>query len=225
MPWDAYVGGQREAIVGGALFEGLAANRDEAEQRLAAGEIRVAGCHDYGCVGSLAGIYTATMPVFVVENHAQGNIGFCNMYEGTNPRRLNYGVYDEGVHERLLYVQDVVAPVIAQALQTGGSIALKPIMQRALHMGDELHSRSTAASLLFTRELMPRLLPLAAVQPQRIEEALAALTADHYFLPAALNGRCQSDRRCRARHRRVKRGNGDGFQLPQFCNPRQRSWR
>ena len=48
-----------------------------------------------GCVGSLAGIYTASMPVFVVENRAHGNTGYCNMYEGTDPRRLNYGVYDD----------------------------------------------------------------------------------------------------------------------------------
>ena len=30
-------------------------------------------CHDHGCVGSVAGIYTASMPVFVVENRARGN--------------------------------------------------------------------------------------------------------------------------------------------------------
>ncbi len=181
MPWDAYTGGQRDAIIGGALFEGLASDRDEAQRRLDSGEIRVDGCHDYGCVGSLAGIYTASMPVFVVENKDRGNFGCCNMYEGTNPRRLNYGVYDDGVHERLLVVQEIVAPVIAQALQNGGGMALKPIMRRALHMGDELHSRSTAASLLFTRELVPKLLPLAAANSERVEQALAALTADHYF--------------------------------------------
>ena len=111
MPWSEYTGGQREAIIGGALFEGLAADRDEAEHRLDSGEIRVKGCQDHGCVGSLAGIYTASMPVFVVENSTCGNPGYCNLYEGTNPRRLNYGVYDEGVHARLMFIQEVVAPV------------------------------------------------------------------------------------------------------------------
>ena len=33
-----------------------------------AGEITVSNCHGHGCVGSVAGIYTASMPVFVVEN-------------------------------------------------------------------------------------------------------------------------------------------------------------
>ena len=70
LPFADYVGGQREAIIGAALFEGLAADRDEAIARLESGAIRVDGCHDYGCVGSLAGVYTASMPVFVVHDEA-----------------------------------------------------------------------------------------------------------------------------------------------------------
>ena len=181
MPWGDYIGGQRDAIIGGVLFEGLASNRDEAARRLAAGDIKVDGCHDYASVGSLAGIYTASMPVFVVENTAFGNVGYCNMYEGTNPRRLNYGVYDQGVRERLLFVQDIVAPMLKMALQLSGGIPLKPIIARALHMGDELHSRSTAASMLFTRELFPGLLDIPFEQREAVKQTLQALTEDHYF--------------------------------------------
>lgn len=181
MPWERYVGGQRDAVIGGALFEGLASDADDAARKLAAGEIVVDGCHDYGAVGSLAGIYTASMPVFVVENRHAGINGFCNMYEGTDPRRLNYGVYDEGVRERLLFVQDTIAPVLAEAVRAAGGIPLKPIMRRALHMGDELHSRNTAASLLFTRELFPHLLRLDAGMRDAVERTVAALTEDHYF--------------------------------------------
>ena len=181
MAWDQYTGGQREAVIGGVLFEGLAADRDEAEQKLGRGEIHVDGCHSYNAVGSLAGIYTASMPVFVVENASYGNVGYCNMYEGTNPRRLNYGVYDEGVRDRLLFVQDVVAPVIGEAIRVSGGIPLKPIMRRALHMGDELHSRSTAASLLFAKEIYPHLFDLVVTRRESVEDALQAMTEDHYF--------------------------------------------
>lgn len=181
MPWSDYVGGQREAVIGGVLFENLAADRDEAVAKLESGAIMVDGCHDYGCVGSLAGIYTASMPVFVVENRAFGNVGFCNIYEGTNPRRLNYGVYDQGVRERLLFIQNEVAPIIAQAVRASGGIALKPIMKRALHMGDELHSRNTAASILFARELFAHFLDMAATDVGPVKRAVAAMTEDHYF--------------------------------------------
>jgi hypothetical protein len=180
-PWTDYLGGQRAAIIGGALFEELAGDLAEAERKLADGSIRVAGCHDHGAVGSLAGIYTASMPVFVVRNRHFGNIGYCNFYEGSHPRRLNYGVYDEGVRERLTYVNTVVAPVLAEAVRCSGGISLKRIMQRALHMSDELHSRNTAASLLFMRELFPHLLKVAKHRPQQVEQTVAALTEDHYF--------------------------------------------
>lgn len=181
MPFADYEGGQRDGIIGGALFEGLAGDRDDAIRKLEVGEIKVDGCHAYGALGSLAGIYTASMPVFVVRNTTFGNAGHCNFYEGTNPRRLNYGVYDEGVRDRLNRVHAVVAPAIRDAVRRAGGIPLKPIIRRALHMGDELHSRNTAASLLFLRELVPHLLALSQDDMGRIEETVEALTADHYF--------------------------------------------
>lgn len=182
MDWPDYVGGQREAIIGGALFENLAKDRDEAISKLDAGEIKVGPCHDFGCVGSLAGIYTASMPVFVVENRTFGNIACCNIYEGSNPRRLNYGVYDEGVRERLLIVQNEIIPVVAETLRHTDGIPLKPIIKRALNMGDELHSRNTAAALLFLRELVPSLLAVASSSgSDRATRAVKAMSDDHYF--------------------------------------------
>ncbi len=182
LPWGEYTGGQRAAIIGGALFEGLATSPGEAEQRIASGAIKVRGCQELKCVGSLAGIYTASMPVFVVRNRKFGNLGYCNIYEGTNRRRLNYGVYDDGVRDRLRFIGEVVAPVIGKAVRALGGVALKPIMTHALHMGDDLHSRNTAASLLFARELWPALIEMAATQDrQAVERAVKAMTEDHYF--------------------------------------------
>ncbi|MDZ4735166.1 MAG: DUF1116 domain-containing protein [Rhodospirillaceae bacterium] len=181
MPWPDYIGGQRDAIIGGALFEGLASDREDAIRKLDAGKIKVGGCHDFGCVGSLAGIYTASMPVFVVENRAFGNTGYCNFYEGTNPRRLNYGVYDQGVHDRLLFIQNEVAPVIAEAIRAAGGVSLKPLMARALHMGDELHSRNTASAMLFAKELLPHFIDMAATNRDSVKRAVQAMTEDHYF--------------------------------------------
>jgi hypothetical protein len=121
------------------------------------------------------------MPVFVVKNQAFGNVAFCNIYEGSNPRRLNYGVYDEGVRDRLLAVQNDVVPVIAEALRLGNGIPLKPIIKRALGMGDELHSRNSAAALLFLRELVPDFLALAASGSERIASAVKTMVDDQYF--------------------------------------------
>ena len=181
MPWQNYEGGQRDGIIGGALFEGLASDQNDAIAKLDAGEIVVGGAHDFGALGSLAGIYTASMPVFVVRNGTYGNLGHCNFYEGTNPRRLNYGVYDDGVRDRLNYIHEVVAPVIRDSIRRSGGIPLKPIMRRALHMGDELHSRNTAASLLLLRDLVPHLIAVAEKQRDGVEKTVEALTEDHYL--------------------------------------------
>jgi hypothetical protein len=181
LPWDEYFGGQRNGIVGGALFDGLAADRTEAEEKIAAGEIRLRVCHDHGCTGSLAGIYTASMPVFVVENRDGDNRAFCNLFEGPSPHRLNYGVYDATVRDSLLFLQEVAGPVLGEAVRTLGGIPLKPIMVRALHMGDELHSRNTAATLLFTRELVPALLDLAERSRDDVRRTLDYLRSSDYF--------------------------------------------
>jgi hypothetical protein len=181
LPWPQYAGGQRDAIIGGVLFEGLAATRPEAIAALDAGAVRVGSCHDYGAVGSLAGIYTASMPVFVIEDRAHGGHAFCNFYEGKDPRRLNYGCYDEGVHERLLHVNTVYAPVVGEAIRRAGGVPLKPLIAKGLRMGDECHSRNTASSLLFVRELLGPAMDMAAADPGRVGETFGHIADNDYF--------------------------------------------
>lgn len=176
-----YEGGQRRAIASGAVFEGLAADEEDAWRKIEAGELQVEPCQDHGCIGSVAGIYTASMPVLVVKNRVHGNLAFCNLYEGASPRRLNYGVYDEEVEAGLRFLEEVVGPVLGDALRVTGGIPLKPIMRRALNMGDELHSRNTAASLLFGRALFPSLLEVSERRPEQVEQVLAFLAENDYF--------------------------------------------
>lgn len=152
MEWDQYFGGQRTAILGGAVFEGLARDLEEAEAKIRRGEIRLGACHDYGCVGSLTGVYTASMPVLVVDNRTGGNRAFCTVYEGPQRQRLTYGVFNEGVLDNLRRIRDVYGPALGEAVRRLGGVPLKPIMARALRMGDELHTRNNAATVLFTRE-------------------------------------------------------------------------
>ena len=181
LPWEEYRGGQRSSLVYGAVYEGLAADAREAAAKFESGEIRIGACHHHGCVGSVAGIYTASMPVFVVENRAFGNRGFCNFYEGESRRRLNYGVYDDEVRDALDFLRDVAGPVIGDAVRASGGIPLKPLITRALHMGDESHSRNTAATLLFGRALTPHLIDLHSKHGDKVKEMLGFLQQSDYF--------------------------------------------
>ena len=188
MPWTEYYGGQRNAIICGAIYEGLADSAEDADQKLGNGQITLASTHDHGCVGSVAGIYTASMPVFVVENTAHGNRAFCNFYEGESRRRLNYGVYDEGVADGLRFLERKLAPLLQSAVARTGGVPLKPLISRALRMGDELHSRNTAATTLFARELTPAFIDLATEgQRTQVLSALEFLySSDYFFLRLAM---------------------------------------
>jgi hypothetical protein len=179
--WKEYVGPQRNALIYGAVYEGLASSEEEATAKFGSGELQIEPCHHHGCVGSVAGIYTASMPVFVVENRAGDNVGFCNFYEGESQRRLNYGTYGDDVKARLDFVHQVVAPTIRKAVQASGGIPLKPMMSRALRLGDELHSRNTAATLLFTRALFPHLIDANGEKAEPVRRTLTFLEESDYF--------------------------------------------
>ncbi|MGH3405851.1 MAG: DUF1116 domain-containing protein [Streptosporangiaceae bacterium] len=109
LPWRDYYGGQRNAVIYGALYEGLATDAEDA---------------------------------------------------------------------------DGLAPVLKDVIRASGGIPLKPLIGRALRMGDELHSRNTAATTLFIRELTPQFLDYAATAST--QRALTALrfffSSDYSFL-------------------------------------------
>jgi hypothetical protein len=69
-------------------------------------------------------------------------------------------------------------------IAAAGGVPLKPLIARALRMGDELHSRNTAATTLLTRELTPQFLEYAVTTS--MQRALTALNfffaSDYSFL-------------------------------------------
>jgi len=161
-PWSRFEYVQRQAILQGAVYEGLAGSFEEAAARLESGEILLEATQSHTCVGAATGVYTASMPVYVVENRAAGTRAYSNMVEANPPRVFAFGAWGDDVIERLDFIRDVYAPVIQAALRrTDGGIPIKPIMRRAVPMGDELHFRNDASTLLFLSALIPHLLDVA----------------------------------------------------------------
>src|SRR5689334_1851048 len=56
------------AAAGGLVFDGRARTLEEATELARAGDVRFAPAHDHRAAGAMAGILTASMPVFVVED-------------------------------------------------------------------------------------------------------------------------------------------------------------
>lgn len=180
LPWPHYSGGQRMAIIGAVLHEKLAGTVEEAVALLDSGAVRVEGCQDHDVVGSLAGVTSASMPVFVVADRASGRRAYCTLFEGAAKARLNYGVYNDEVEANLVHLRDVIGPTLREALAAlDGGIPLLPIMERAVHLGDEMHSRNTAASLLFVRDLLIGLVRRDA--PRTATRLLDYLTVGDYL--------------------------------------------
>jgi len=147
--WKRMCGAQRGAIIGQALFEGWANSVDEATAQLDGGEISLEPNHHHQAVGPMAGTISPSAPVWVVENKTFGNRAYCRQVEGNQ----QFGDYSEGALQGLRMWRDVWAPTLRQALARIGGLELKPIITKALQMGDELHNRHTAASSLFANAM------------------------------------------------------------------------
>jgi hypothetical protein len=147
--WENMCGAQRGAMIGVALFEGWAKSSEEAEKLLQGGAIKFEPNHHHQTVGPMAGTLSASMPVWVVENRAFGNRAFCRQVEG----RQQFGEYSEGALEGLRLWRDVWAPSLRKGLQKRGGLELKPLIAKALQMGDELHNRPVAVSSLFANAM------------------------------------------------------------------------
>ena len=147
--WHHMCGAQRGAMIGVVLFEGWAKNGEEALKLLESGAIKIEPNHHHHAVGPMAGTISSSMPVWVVENKAFGNRAFCRQVEG----RQQFGDYSDAALQGLRLWRDIWAPSLRKGLLQKGGLPLKPIIAKALQMGDELHNRSMAASSLFANAM------------------------------------------------------------------------
>ena len=156
LEWARMSGPLRGAIIGAMLFEGLAADETEAISRVEGGEIEFDSCHHHGAVGPMAGVISASMKVYVVENAEHGNKSFSNLNEGYG-KVLRYGAYSEEVLKKLHWMNDVLGTALADALARSQGIDMRALIAEALHMGDEGHNRNKAGSLIYLKQISPLL--------------------------------------------------------------------
>jgi hypothetical protein len=154
--WDRASGPLRGAVIGGLIFEGLAGTETEATALVERGQIRLEPCHHHAAVGPMAGVTTASMPVYIVENRATDNRAFSTLNEGYG-KVLRYGAYSDDVLDRLRWMRETLAPAVGEALARMGGLDMKSLIARQLTMGDEGHNRNTAGSATFGRLLAPHL--------------------------------------------------------------------
>jgi hypothetical protein len=174
--WARMSGPLRGAIIGGMLFEGIAKSEAEAVSMAERGEVEFDSCHHHGAVGPMAGVTSASMKVYVVENAEHGNKSFSNLNEGYG-KVLRYGAYSEEVLKRLRWMNDVLGVALADALAASSGIDMRALIAEALHMGDEGHNRNKAGSLLYLKLLSP--LIAKVVKDDAVESEILQFIGDN----------------------------------------------
>lgn len=152
--WPRMSGPLRGAVIGALIYEGLADSREQAIHLIEQGEIAFSPCHHHNAVGPMAGVTSASMMVYVVEDAVHGRAAYSTLNEGYG-KVLRYGAYAPEVLDRLRWMNDVMAPMLVAALAETGGIDMRALLAEALHMGDEGHNRNKAGSLLFLKQLAP----------------------------------------------------------------------
>lgn len=151
--WERMCGAQRGSVLGLVLFEGWADSLEEAESLLDAGEIELEPNHHHHGVGPMAGTTSPSLPVWVVENAKFGNRAYCRPTDAAQ----QFGDFSEEALAGIRNWRDVRAPAIRIALRAIGGLQLKPLLAKALAMGDELHNRPNAFSALLGGAFAPSL--------------------------------------------------------------------
>jgi len=152
--WARMSGPLRGAVIGGMLFEGIVKSEAEAISMVERGEVEFDSCHHHGAVGPMAGVISASMKVYVVENVEHGNKSFSNLNEGYG-KVLRYGAYSDDVLKKLHWMNDVLGVALADALAQSNGIDMRALIAEALHMGDEGHNRNKAGSLIYLKLISP----------------------------------------------------------------------
>lgn len=187
--WDRMCPPMKNGIIGGVLYEGWAKTVNDVERLMQAGEVLLEPCHEHSAVGSMTGITTPSMWVYEVEERRWGGRAYCGVYEGRG-KTLAFGCYEEQTVDRLRWMETTLGPVLKQAIGSfKDGLALKPILAKALHMGDECHNRYVASTLLYMDELIRALLAID-VSNSELEEILGFMTDGHYnsFLTLSMAG-------------------------------------
>ena len=179
--WDKMSGPLRGAVIGGLIYEGLAQTPEEAETLAASGEIEFDPCHHHNAVGPMAGVVTASMPVFIIENKTQGNFAYCTQNEGLG-QVLRFGAYGPEVVEHLKWMEKTLYPILKEALEIHGPIDLKNLIAQSVQMGDEVHNRNKATTSLFIREMASSIVKTDSSREDQVKVFDFLNSNDHFAL-------------------------------------------
>lgn len=172
----------RRGMISGVLMEGWADNEQDAEQLILSGKIKIESALDHNTVGAGTGIITKSIAMIVIEDRNTGIRAATFPAEGVQFQGgfCGWGLYSPEIAENLRYMREEIFPVMREYIRQKGGLALKPILAESFQMGDENHTRQTAADLLFIKQVIPELMKMDA-DKQDLLRALQYITETPRF--------------------------------------------
>lgn len=145
----------KRGMVSGVLFEGWADNEEEALKLIESGAIKIDSALNHNTVGAGTGIITKSVAMIVVEDRANGTRAATFPAEGPFQGGFcGWGLYTPDIAENLRHMREDLFPVIRNMIYHRGGLPLKPILAESMQMGDENHTRQSAADLLFLHDIV-----------------------------------------------------------------------
>lgn len=183
--WSEACGALRGAAAGTILLQGEAATADDAMAAAARPPWLLRSAASLRALGTFGGVIGWTTPVLVVRDATAGRDTYAAINEGRGAA-LRYGSTTPATLERLRWLHGDFAVALGGAVRSMGGVELFPLMEQALEMGDDGHSRQKAASALFLGAVAPALATFVA-DAAGASRVLATLAGnDFFFLPLAM---------------------------------------
>ncbi len=179
--YEDMCGPMQGAVQGALIYEGLASDTKTADCLARSGKIEFSPNHEHNCVGPMAGILSAHMPVFIIENDTYGNKSYANVNEGLG-KVLRFGANHPDVIERLNYIKNEFYPVLQKAVRLSGGVDLRNLTAQGLSMGDECHNRNKATTALLLRDLLPFFFDTGFPEKQIKRAIMFIRDNEHFYL-------------------------------------------
>jgi hypothetical protein len=145
----------RRGLVSACLFEGWAKTEEEAMKLITSGKIKLLSALDTNTVGAGTGIITKNVAMIVTKDRNSGKVEATFPAEGIVCQGgfCGWGLYSEGIAENLRHMREYLLPPMADMVRKKGGLPTKPILAESMNMGDENHTRQSAADLLFEHQI------------------------------------------------------------------------
>ncbi len=131
-----------------AVFQGLAANFQDARERILQGEVRLVPAQDHGVVTPLASVVSAAMCLHTVRDAHRPDVQAWAPINGGSGPAMRLGLCNDAVLAHLRWLNGPFAEQLAHTVDS--PLNLIDIARQSLERGDDCHGRTMEATRLLT---------------------------------------------------------------------------